>query len=117
MADMRRIAIVVFEGLQALDALGPAEVFSQANRLGEPTYDVELVGRSAATTSGLEIGPLTAPADCLGALGGVDQLEERHGRQLLVGPAEDAVPRRVVHPEQAVGSRRAEEIGREGQQA
>ena len=44
MPDVRRIAIVVFEGLQILDAAGPAEVFSQATRLAARRYDVELVG-------------------------------------------------------------------------
>ncbi|MDX6641351.1 MAG: hypothetical protein QOF12_2362 [Solirubrobacteraceae bacterium] len=80
---MRRVAIVVFDGLQALDAAGPAEVFSQATRLGTPGYDVELVGTGAATTSGLALGPLTAPRDCRGPLDtlmvagglGVDQAE------------------------------------------
>ena len=33
---VRRVVIVVFDGLQALDAAGPAEVFSQATRLAEP---------------------------------------------------------------------------------
>jgi transcriptional regulator GlxA family with amidase domain len=81
---MRRVAIVVFDGLQVLDAAGPAEVFSQATRLGTPRYDVELVGTSAATTSGIVLGPLTAPRDCRGPLDtlmvagglGVDEAEQ-----------------------------------------
>ncbi len=49
----------------------PAEVFHHASALtGGDGYAVELVGASARTTSGLELGPLTP----LGALGPVDTL-------------------------------------------
>jgi transcriptional regulator GlxA family with amidase domain len=65
---MRRIAIVVFDGLQALDALGPAEVFSQAERIEPGSYAVELVGRSATASNGLTFGPLTAPERFRGPL-------------------------------------------------
>jgi len=69
MPDVRRVAIVVFEGLQALDALGPAEVFSQASRLRPPGYSVELVGAApVTTTSGFEVGPVTPFAQCRGRL-------------------------------------------------
>jgi transcriptional regulator GlxA family with amidase domain len=69
MPDVRRVAIVVFERLQALDALGPAEVFSQASRLDGPGYSVELVGASpVTTTSGFSVGPVGAFADCRGPL-------------------------------------------------
>lgn len=68
MSSMRRVALVVFEGLQALDAVGPAEVFSQATRLGGQGYHVELVGHLAATTNGLALSPVTRFADALGPL-------------------------------------------------
>jgi transcriptional regulator GlxA family with amidase domain len=76
MTAVRRVAIVVFEGLQVLDATGPAEVFSQASRLSRPGYEVELVGRSGATTSGIALGPLVpftahhGPLDTLMVAGG-----------------------------------------------
>lgn len=68
MPDVRRVVIVVFEGLQALDAIGPAEVFSQASRLGDPGYEVELVGRQAAMTNGLTLSPVTRFDDARGSL-------------------------------------------------
>jgi len=86
---MRRVAIVVFDGLQCLDATGPAEVFSQANRLASPGYEVMLVGRGAATTSGIALGPLTAPAECTGSLdtlmvaGGLGVFEAEHDAALV----------------------------------
>ncbi|MEZ5100750.1 MAG: DJ-1/PfpI family protein [Thermoleophilia bacterium] len=43
----RSVAIVVFEGVQALDVLGPADVFYFANHvLGGVAYEIELVGPS-----------------------------------------------------------------------
>ncbi|MDX6664387.1 MAG: hypothetical protein QOG68_593 [Solirubrobacteraceae bacterium] len=68
MPDMRRVVIVVFDSLQALDAVGPAEVFSQAERLLPGSYAVELAGTGASTTSGLTLAPVTALADCHGRL-------------------------------------------------
>lgn len=68
MPDVRRIAIVVFEGLQALDAVGPAEVFSQAMRLADTGYEVELVGRQAAMTNGLVLSPVVGLGDARGPL-------------------------------------------------
>jgi transcriptional regulator GlxA family with amidase domain len=44
MADMRRIAILVFPDVQVLDVTGPAEVFSAATVLADaPGYAVEIV--------------------------------------------------------------------------
>jgi transcriptional regulator GlxA family with amidase domain len=57
---MRRIAIPVFPGVQALDVTGPAEVFSIATRLGAHEYDIQLVapgGTPIRTSSGLELVP------------------------------------------------------------
>ncbi len=59
---MRRIAIVVYDGVQALDVTGPSEVLAQAGG-----YRVELVGRAGATSSGLELGPVAAPGATRGA--------------------------------------------------
>lgn len=68
MPDVRRVAIVVFEGLQALDAIGPAEVLSQASRLGAPEYEVTLVGRGSTTTSGIDLSPVVDFSAARGAL-------------------------------------------------
>jgi transcriptional regulator GlxA family with amidase domain len=77
---MRRISIAAFPGLQALDAVGPAEVFSVANRLSRPVrYRVELVsstGDPLTTSSGIEITPhrsvgnVRGPIDTLIVAGG-----------------------------------------------
>lgn len=89
MTDVRRVAIVVFEGLQALDAVGPAEVFSQASRLAEPGYEVELVGAGAATTSGLTLGPVVpfaahdGPLDTLMVAGGTGVARLQHDDELI----------------------------------
>jgi transcriptional regulator GlxA family with amidase domain len=89
MTAVRRVAIVVFEGLQLLDAAGPAEVFSQATRLGAPGYDVTLVGRSAATTAGISLAPLVDFAAARGALdtlmvaGGLGTAEAQRDDELV----------------------------------
>src|SRR4051794_21785908 len=51
----RRVVIVVYPGLQALDVVGPHEVFHQAARLVRGAYEIELVGDIATTTSGLTL--------------------------------------------------------------
>jgi transcriptional regulator GlxA family with amidase domain len=91
MPGMRRVAIVVFEGLQALDAIGPAEVFSQAERLAHGTYAVDLVGTdpTTTTTSGLHVGPVVAldacrgPLDTLMVAGGTGVREAEHDGELI----------------------------------
>jgi transcriptional regulator GlxA family with amidase domain len=54
-----RVIVVVFPGVQTLDATGPAEVFAAAGRVrGAPAYDVVFAaaaGGSLATSSGLVI--------------------------------------------------------------
>src|SRR5688572_7998389 len=54
-----RVVVVVFEGFQTLDALGPAEVFYGAQRAApESRYDVVLAssaGGSCRTASGLQL--------------------------------------------------------------
>jgi transcriptional regulator GlxA family with amidase domain len=65
---VRRIAIVVYDGVQVLDVTGPAEVFAQAGDLGGDSYAIELVGRGAQASNGLCLGPVTALPDCSGPL-------------------------------------------------
>jgi transcriptional regulator GlxA family with amidase domain len=55
---MRRVLILVIDGVQTLDATGPAEVFAAAQRAGKPFYRVEfgsLGGGERTTSSGLRI--------------------------------------------------------------
>jgi len=79
--DPRRIAILVYPGVQSLDVTGPLEVFTGAdagiahlNRRGDrppaPGYEVTLVGRERPTTtsSGLAITPACRLEDLRGAL-------------------------------------------------
>jgi transcriptional regulator GlxA family with amidase domain len=58
---VKRIVIVVFPGVQALDAVGPAEVFSMAGRvLDAAAYRLELVAPvpgPIVASSGLELAP------------------------------------------------------------
>lgn len=89
MPDVRRIALVVFDGVQALDVTGPLEVFSQASRLGGEAYDATLVGRGARTTSGLVLGPVAgldeAPreVDTLVVAGGLGVADAEHDAELV----------------------------------
>ena len=59
MARARRIVVVVFGDVQALDVTGPTEVFSQAERSRPtPTYAIELVAPETGvvrTSSGLQL--------------------------------------------------------------
>jgi transcriptional regulator GlxA family with amidase domain len=72
---VRRLTIVAFPRVQALDIVGPTEVFSVANRLSEaPRYRIELVtstGHPLTTSSGLQLTPHRAIA---GVRGPVDTL-------------------------------------------
>jgi transcriptional regulator GlxA family with amidase domain len=59
----RRIVLVAFEGVQTLDLVGPAEVFSVADRIADSGYAIDVVapdGGELTTTSGLRLrtGPL-----------------------------------------------------------
>ena len=89
MQRVRTVAIVVFDGLQLLDAAGPAEVFAQASRLRAPGYEVEMVGRGARTTSGLALCPVrplserTEPPDTLLVAGGRGVVDAEHDAELI----------------------------------
>jgi transcriptional regulator GlxA family with amidase domain len=45
--ESRKVVIVAFEGVQPLDVVGPAEVFSTATQLAPNAYTVQVVARSA----------------------------------------------------------------------
>ena len=70
-SDRRRVVFVAFDRLQALDLVGPVEVFSLASRLfGEP-YSIEVVapgGAELSTSSGLRLVPHGSLAGCRGAI-------------------------------------------------
>jgi transcriptional regulator GlxA family with amidase domain len=72
MRSARRIVVVAFENVQALDVTGPTEVFSLAERAHpEPTYSLELVAPEAGplrTSSGLRLTPDVTLADCRGPI-------------------------------------------------
>ncbi len=78
MPPPRRIVIVAFEGVQALDITGPSEVFSLADRshagagrASRGIYELELVsplGAAVATSSGLRMMPHGSLDDCQGPI-------------------------------------------------
>lgn len=83
MPKLRRIVIVAFPEVQALDVTGPSEVFSLANRrraTGAAAYEIELVagdGSLILTSSGLRLCPhrslraTRGPIDTLVVAGGL----------------------------------------------
>jgi len=92
----RSIAILVYPGVQALDAVGPLEVFAAANQialpnLGGAAYDIELVGLGAGTVdtqSGYALvarrsyRQLRRPPDTLLVAGGIGSRVVRTDRRL-----------------------------------
>jgi len=78
MDPTRRIVLVAFDNLQALDLTGPNEVFSIANRIRKGAYEVEIVApaRSFTSWSGVRIeahstiGACRGPIDTLMVAGG-----------------------------------------------
>ena len=70
-AATRRIVIAGFDRFQALDLVGPAEVFSMASRLaGAAPYATEIVAgeREIRSSSGLRLRPDRSPASCRGSI-------------------------------------------------
>jgi transcriptional regulator GlxA family with amidase domain len=71
---MRTVAIIVFDGVQSLDVVGPLEVFAHAG--GYEITTASPGGRSVRTSSGLRLAPdtslreLTEPPDLLIVPGG-----------------------------------------------
>jgi len=91
----RRIVVVVYPGIQSLDAVGPIEVFSTANReAGRVEYTTELVATKGSTvraTSGLVLGVdhrlsgVRGDLDTLVVAGGDGTVEAMGDRALLDG--------------------------------
>ncbi len=76
---MRRIAILVFDGVQTLDVIGPAEVLGTAARFADkPAYDVRIVAAQAGPIRTSSVGivaerafdSLRGPLDTLLIAGG-----------------------------------------------
>jgi transcriptional regulator GlxA family with amidase domain len=91
---MRKVALIGYEGAQSLDIAGPMEVFSMANRFGDPrSYEVILASPHGGTilcNSGLALGGSVALADLPGNLdtilvagGGADALRRASGAPML----------------------------------
>lgn len=107
----KRVAFVVYRGIQSLDLAGPFEVFAGANEVLElagqpPAYDVRVVARARepiATESGLgivphaEIARVRGPIDTLVVAGGSGFKHAIEDKPLLRGIARLAKDaRRVV---------------------
>lgn len=76
---MRRIVVVAFDGVQALDVVGPVEVFTRGGELAGDPYTVEVVGPRAGTvrtSSGMTwsvtraLAAVRGPVDTLVVAGG-----------------------------------------------
>ena len=91
---LRRIAIVAAPPVRMLDVFGPAEVFTDANRLrGEPAYEVEIISAGDDRMIASHVGvPLLAhrtfrdlrtPVDTLLVAGGDDPSEMRYSPDFL----------------------------------
>ncbi|NJQ04434.1 GlxA family transcriptional regulator [Streptomyces lonarensis] len=103
--DTRRVVFVIFEGFQALDLLGPYEVFEQARRHGGG-YRCEIAARRPGPVRssggvvidaerGLAAVP-TAEVDTLVLAGGEGVDEARHDAELTAWIAACADSRRVA---------------------
>ena len=92
--EPRRIVILAFPGLQPLDVVGPAEVFSAASAIaGGDAYTVEVVAKGPdpimTRSSGYGIVPAKTIAACRGGIdtlliaGGFGVTEAQEDRQLV----------------------------------
>jgi transcriptional regulator GlxA family with amidase domain len=92
----RRVVIVAFPGIQPLDVVGPAEVFSGAARLADRSYTVEVVAREPAPIftrgSGYAIVPRRTTAACRGP---IDTLVVAGGLGVAEAEADDSLVRWV----------------------
>jgi transcriptional regulator GlxA family with amidase domain len=68
----RRVVILAFPGVQPLDVVGPAEVFSGADQLARGTYVIEVVAAQREPilthSGGYRIVPAKATTDCRGSI-------------------------------------------------
>ena len=73
MSEPRRIVIPVFDGVQPIDVIGPAEVFHTAARLDPPGYTVELVAADPGPVRSSTVG-LTVDRTLAACRGPIDTL-------------------------------------------
>ena len=69
--DPRRIVLLGFDRFQALDLVGPAEVFSMASRLQQGAYSIEVVAArnsEISSSSGLRLRPDRSLGACRGKI-------------------------------------------------
>jgi transcriptional regulator GlxA family with amidase domain len=81
-AVRRRVGFLGYEGMEALDLVGPAEVFAKVQVGGAPAYEVLVFGvgdREVRTETGLTLGPRVPLAE---AARGLDTLVVPGGRGL-----------------------------------
>src|SRR5580692_8625385 len=94
-ARVRRVAIIAVPPARMLDVVGPAEVFTDANKLrgGQPAYEVEIIAAGEDRTVPSQIGlpilahrtyrELRGPIDTLLVGGGEWPPEKRHPPDFL----------------------------------
>jgi transcriptional regulator GlxA family with amidase domain len=71
MLDVRRVLIIVFDGVQLLDAAGPIDVFDAASKLTDGGYRIEVAtpeGADVRAESGLRLGADVALEQARGRL-------------------------------------------------
>ena len=74
-ASVRRIVVVAFDGVQALDVVGPVEVFTRGGQLAGDPYDVDVVGPAGADHVRTSSGMTWSVARSLAAIrGSIDTL-------------------------------------------
>jgi transcriptional regulator GlxA family with amidase domain len=93
MSKLRRIVMVVFPAVQALDVTGPTEVFSLAHRAApDGAYTIEIVAPASdpvRTSSGIALVPDTVlercrgPIDTLLVAGGLGTVEAARDERLI----------------------------------
>jgi transcriptional regulator GlxA family with amidase domain len=105
MPAARNVVIVAYEDVQALDVIGPAEVFSMAARYGRADYAVSVVtpgGRPVTTSSGLvlqahgDIYAIRTPIDPLVVAGGPGSRAMENDAKLIARIAQLATRARRV---------------------
>jgi transcriptional regulator GlxA family with amidase domain len=92
---MRRVAILAFEDVQALDVSGPMEVFSIAGMVAREPYRIEVVAPEAGTlrtNSGLAIAPDRAIASLRGP---IDTLIVAGGSGVVAAEEDERLVRRL----------------------
>src|SRR5205809_3490783 len=96
----RRIVLVAFDRFQALDLVGPAEVFSMASRsTNRAAYTTEVVAqeREITSSSGLRLRPDRSPGSCRGP---IDTLVVVGGEGVPAALAEPALVRWIARTAQ-----------------